>query len=173
MASPRQVTGHGASLCRSVSNLAFSSALHQRSLATAPLRTMPPPPIRIGMRPLLRPQAILRVTRTPPTASRLGLLAGWTSFATHSRYRSLHLGPGSGSGSGVHNLRTSPHPRTTTNTTNIHLHRLLSLQLQTRAFHPSRRRHDVFFFAVPAVKSTLLNITRISLLFLPFVFRYK
>ncbi|KAL7418463.1 hypothetical protein Q5752_006921 [Cryptotrichosporon argae] len=32
---------------------------------------------------------------------------------------------------------------------------------------------DVFFLAVPALKSTLLNITRFSLLFLPFVFRYK
>ncbi|WWC64647.1 uncharacterized protein I303_107258 [Kwoniella dejecticola CBS 10117] len=42
-----------------------------------------------------------------------------------------------------------------------------------RSFHPSRPRHDVFFVAFPALKSGLLSITRFSLLFLPFVFRYK
>lgn len=42
-----------------------------------------------------------------------------------------------------------------------------------RAFHPSRRRQDVFFFALPALKTGLLNVTRFSLLFLPFIFRYK
>lgn len=42
-----------------------------------------------------------------------------------------------------------------------------------RSFHPSRRRSDVFFVAFPALKSTLLGITRASLLILPFVFRYK
>lgn len=113
------------------------------------------------MRPLLRPHPVLRTARTAPAAAgRAGLLAGPTSFAT----RALHR-PGSG-GSGTRGL----HPRTTTNT---ELHRMLSLQLQTRAFHPSPRRQDVFFVAVPAIKSTLLGITRISLLFLPFVFRYK
>lgn len=42
-----------------------------------------------------------------------------------------------------------------------------------RSFHPSRPRHDVFFVAFPALKSALLNVTRFTLLFLPFVFRYK
>ncbi|WVW86100.1 hypothetical protein I302_108139 [Kwoniella bestiolae CBS 10118] len=42
-----------------------------------------------------------------------------------------------------------------------------------REFHPSRPRRDVFFVALPALKSGLLSITRFSLLFLPFVFRYK
>ena len=42
-----------------------------------------------------------------------------------------------------------------------------------RHFHPSRRRQDVFFVAFPALKSGLLNVTRFTLLFLPFVFRYK
>ncbi|ORY33497.1 peptidase family M48-domain-containing protein [Naematelia encephala] len=42
-----------------------------------------------------------------------------------------------------------------------------------RAFHPTRRRQDVFFVSFPALKSGLLTITRFSLLFLPFVFRYK
>ncbi|ORX40643.1 peptidase family M48-domain-containing protein [Kockovaella imperatae] len=42
-----------------------------------------------------------------------------------------------------------------------------------RQFHPSRRRNDVFFVAFPALKSGLLNVTRITLLFLPFVFRYR
>lgn len=51
--------------------------------------------------------------------------------------------------------------------------RPISLQLARRHFHPSRIRQDVFFLSVPAIKSGLLNITRISLLFLPFVFRYR
>jgi len=45
--------------------------------------------------------------------------------------------------------------------------------LQQRLFHPTRRRQDVFFVALPAIKSTLLGITRASLLFLPFVWRYR
>jgi hypothetical protein len=42
-----------------------------------------------------------------------------------------------------------------------------------RSFHQSHRRQDVFFLALPALKSSLLNVTRFTLLFLPFVFRYK
>jgi hypothetical protein len=45
--------------------------------------------------------------------------------------------------------------------------------LSRRYFHPTRRRDDVFFVALPAIKSTLLSITRASLLFLPFVWRYR
>jgi hypothetical protein len=45
--------------------------------------------------------------------------------------------------------------------------------LSRRDFHPTRRRDDVFFVALPAIKSTLLSITRASLLFLPFVWRYR
>ena len=45
--------------------------------------------------------------------------------------------------------------------------------IQRRIFHSSERRQDVFFLAVPAFKSSLLNITRFSLIVLPFVFRYK
>ncbi|WWC91647.1 uncharacterized protein L201_006593 [Kwoniella dendrophila CBS 6074] len=43
----------------------------------------------------------------------------------------------------------------------------------SRGFQSSRPRQDVFFLAFPALKSGLLNITRFSLLFLPFVFRYR
>ncbi|KAK8853164.1 hypothetical protein IAR55_003865 [Kwoniella newhampshirensis] len=52
----------------------------------------------------------------------------------------------------------------------------LKLSLNTggvRTFHPSSKRQDVFFVAMPALKSGLLNLTRFSLIFLPFVFRYK
>lgn len=42
-----------------------------------------------------------------------------------------------------------------------------------RSFHQSHRRQDVFFLALPALKSSLLNVTRFTLIFLPFVFRYK
>ncbi|TXT11138.1 hypothetical protein VHUM_01889 [Vanrija humicola] len=42
-----------------------------------------------------------------------------------------------------------------------------------RALHTSRPRRDVFFLSIPAIKSGLLGVTRFSLLFLPFVFRYK
>ncbi|WVQ84705.1 hypothetical protein IAT38_006861 [Cryptococcus sp. DSM 104549] len=42
-----------------------------------------------------------------------------------------------------------------------------------RGFHPTGPRRDVFFMALPALKSGLLNVARASLLFLPFVFRYK
>ncbi|WVR07731.1 hypothetical protein IAU60_004774 [Kwoniella sp. DSM 27419] len=42
-----------------------------------------------------------------------------------------------------------------------------------RHFHPSRPRKDVFFLSLPALKSGLLGVTRFSLLFLPFVFRYR
>lgn len=45
--------------------------------------------------------------------------------------------------------------------------------LLRRAFHSSSRRSDVFFASIPAIKSGLLTITRFSLLFLPFVFRYR
>jgi hypothetical protein len=40
-------------------------------------------------------------------------------------------------------------------------------------FHTSSSRRDVFFVAFPALKATLLNITRITLVFLPFVYRYR
>lgn len=42
-----------------------------------------------------------------------------------------------------------------------------------RALHTSKPRRDVFFLSIPAIKSGLLGVTRFSLLFLPFVFRYK
>lgn len=42
-----------------------------------------------------------------------------------------------------------------------------------RAFHASPRRNDILFLSMPALKSTLLSITRFSLLTLPFVWRYK
>lgn len=43
----------------------------------------------------------------------------------------------------------------------------------SRSFHSTNRRQDVLFVAMPALKSGLLNITRFSLLFLPFAIRYK
>lgn len=42
-----------------------------------------------------------------------------------------------------------------------------------RTLHSSARRQDVFFVAFPALKSHLLNLTRICLVVLPFVYRYK
>lgn len=42
-----------------------------------------------------------------------------------------------------------------------------------RSFHSSAKRSDIFFATFPALKSGLLNVTRVSLVFLPFVFRYK
>lgn len=43
----------------------------------------------------------------------------------------------------------------------------------SRSFHSTNRRQDVLFVAMPALKSGLLNITRFTLLFLPFAIRYK
>ncbi|EIW72227.1 hypothetical protein TREMEDRAFT_25120 [Tremella mesenterica DSM 1558] len=48
-----------------------------------------------------------------------------------------------------------------------------SISQGKRSFHPSHRNQDVFFIAFPALKSGLLSLTRFSLLFLPFIFRYK
>lgn len=57
------------------------------------------------------------------------------------------------------------------------LHPPLSLTLaalgSVRAFHASPPRGDILFLSMPALKSTLLGITRFSLLALPFVWRYK
>ncbi|WOO79224.1 Metalloendopeptidase OMA1, mitochondrial [Vanrija pseudolonga] len=50
---------------------------------------------------------------------------------------------------------------------------LLQSAILLRALHTSKPRRDVFFLSIPAIKSGLLNVTRFSLLFLPFVFRYK
>lgn len=40
-------------------------------------------------------------------------------------------------------------------------------------FHTTPRRPDVFFVAFPALKAHLLSATRISLVLLPFMYRYK
>lgn len=61
-------------------------------------------------------------------------------------------------------LRLTPPPRLA----GFHL-----AHLGKRFFHPSRPRQDVFFFSVPALKSGLLTVARVTLLFLPFVFRYR
>lgn len=45
--------------------------------------------------------------------------------------------------------------------------------LLVRVFHASPPRRDILFLSMPALKSTLLGITRFSLLALPFVWRYK
>lgn len=50
---------------------------------------------------------------------------------------------------------------------------LVQLQTQHRAFHPTPPHRDIFFLSIPAIKTGLLNITRFTLLFLPFVVRYK
>ncbi|KAJ1304666.1 hypothetical protein OPQ81_005805 [Rhizoctonia solani] len=42
-----------------------------------------------------------------------------------------------------------------------------------RSFHASQPRHDVFFFAFPAFKGYLLELTRFTLVLLPFVWRYR
>ena len=56
-----------------------------------------------------------------------------------------------------------PHQTTTTN------HSLLG----SRSFHSTSRRNDVFFFALPALKGALLNVTRVSLITLPFIWRWR
>ena len=43
----------------------------------------------------------------------------------------------------------------------------------SRSFHASSPRKDVFFFAFPAMKSVLLGVTRVSLIALPFVWRWR
>ncbi|KAF9518109.1 hypothetical protein BS47DRAFT_1313604 [Hydnum rufescens UP504] len=43
----------------------------------------------------------------------------------------------------------------------------------SRTFQTSTVRRDVFFVAFPALKTQLLNITRFSLIVLPFVYRYR
>jgi len=59
------------------------------------------------------------------------------------------------------------HPRThQTTTTNRSL-------LGSRSFHSTPRRNDVFFFALPALKGALLNVTRVSLITLPFIWRWR
>jgi len=47
------------------------------------------------------------------------------------------------------------------------------LSLFCVGFHSSAPRPDVFFVAFPALKATLLSITRVTLIFLPFVYRYR
>lgn len=42
-----------------------------------------------------------------------------------------------------------------------------------RTFHSTPPRRDVFFFAFPALKGVLLNVTRVSLIALPFVWRWR
>lgn len=51
--------------------------------------------------------------------------------------------------------------------------RIVAPRLWRRDFQSTSRRNDIFFASFPALKSGLLNITRVSLVFLPFVFRYK
>lgn len=48
-----------------------------------------------------------------------------------------------------------------------------SIDSTVRTFHSSAPRQDVFFVAFPALKAQLLNVTRICLVVLPFVYRYK
>lgn len=48
-----------------------------------------------------------------------------------------------------------------------------TIAIQLRTFKTSAPRQDVFFASFPAIKSGLLSLTRISLIALPFVFRYK
>lgn len=43
----------------------------------------------------------------------------------------------------------------------------------TRQFHSTPTRHDVFFLAFPALKAHLLSLTRLFLVALPFVYRYR
>lgn len=42
-----------------------------------------------------------------------------------------------------------------------------------RTFHSTSKRQDVFFFALPALKGALLNVTRVSLITLPFIWRWR
>ena len=44
---------------------------------------------------------------------------------------------------------------------------------QSRSFHSSPKSQDVFFFALPALKGALLNVTRVSLITLPFIWRWR
>ncbi|KAF8303351.1 hypothetical protein DL93DRAFT_2145179 [Clavulina sp. PMI_390] len=55
-----------------------------------------------------------------------------------------------------------------------HLNRVhIQALFLSRSFHSSRRNQDVFFFAFPALKAHLLSLTRICLVILPFVYRYR
>ena len=47
------------------------------------------------------------------------------------------------------------------------------IRWHTRTFHSSPRRADIFFVALPALKGALLNVTRFSLLLLPFAWKYR
>lgn len=47
------------------------------------------------------------------------------------------------------------------------------LVVSRRTLHCTSRREDVFFVAFPALKAQLLNLTRICLVALPFVYRYR
>ena len=45
--------------------------------------------------------------------------------------------------------------------------------LRTACFHSTPRRRDVLFVSVPAFKSLLLTLTRVTLVTLPFIYRWK
>lgn len=47
------------------------------------------------------------------------------------------------------------------------------IRWHARTFHSSPRRDDIFFVALPALKGALLNVTRFSLLLLPFAWKYR
>ncbi|WWC71955.1 uncharacterized protein I206_105914 [Kwoniella pini CBS 10737] len=82
-------------------------------------------------------------------------------FANHSPINSRSTLQTANSRKTIHPFHSINHTRTT------------SAIIFKKDFHPSRPSQDVFFVAFPALKSGLLGITRFSLLFLPFVFRYK
>jgi len=100
-------------------------------------------------RPLLRPPA--HALRLLPAAVRP--LSTFPAASTHLR---LHL------------RRHAPTPRS-----HPQLHSSIVQLTPHRGFHSTPPRRDIFFLSIPAIKTGLLNITRFSLLFLPFVFRYK
>ncbi|KDN49814.1 hypothetical protein RSAG8_01879, partial [Rhizoctonia solani AG-8 WAC10335] len=50
---------------------------------------------------------------------------------------------------------------------------LLKYKVIARSFHSTQPRRDVFFLAFPALKGYLLELTRFTLVLLPFVWRYR
>ncbi|GAA5929285.1 M48 family metallopeptidase [Sporobolomyces koalae] len=50
---------------------------------------------------------------------------------------------------------------------------VLGVQTTTRSFHSTRPRRDILFVSAPLFKQSLLYLVRITLLVIPFVWRYK
>ncbi|KAL7415427.1 peptidase family M48-domain-containing protein [Mrakia frigida] len=109
---------------------------------------------------LISPQTSMMLSSTTLSSLHRSLSLGRTTTAT---LRTLSKPP-----SRSLLLRASP-----SRSSSLVLPPFRILSLSTRNFHSSPPRRDVFFLTVPALKSGLLTITRVTLLMLPFVWRWK